>query len=142
MFVGEDGERSGSAGFVFVSEGGRIEIRAEQAFAGGGLLDLGNDGGLAGQKCGAEVAPKGPQRRSSFLVFGMDGRYTTLPLLASDNSSQDVGNGVGQNGAFFDFISKTDGGCWRTDVGSWMLVAGCASRGPVSALRASSTVSQ
>ena len=119
MFVGEDGERSGSAGFVFVSEGGRIEIRAEQAFAGGCLLDLGDDGRRAGQKRGAKVAARGLQRRGSPLVFGMDGRYTSLPLLAGDNSSQDVGNGVSQNGAFFGLYSIQEDGCWILDVGCW-----------------------
>src|SRR4051812_45256239 len=45
MLIGKNRERRRAAVFIFTGNSSRIEVRAQQTLAGGGLLHLGDDGG-------------------------------------------------------------------------------------------------
>jgi hypothetical protein len=82
--------------------GAVFELGADQPFGRACLFDLGDYGGGVLQQRSAKIATVRLELGSLPLPLReMGGRQAPLDLLAGDNSGQDVGNGVGQNGAFF-----------------------------------------
>ena len=95
--VGEHAEGGGSARFVGAGDAGRVEIVGEDALAGRGFLDLGDDGGRAGGEGGAEIAARGEAQFGLALPwFKRLDRAREVFAFFGDNTGQDVWNSVDQ----------------------------------------------
>ena len=96
--IGQDGERRRAARLVLAGEFGGAEIFDQHAFAGGSLLDFGDDGGAfgrAGRRRNRAVRSAPDSAESAQFGSGNRGGAQFFPL-AGHNSGQDVGRCGGQ----------------------------------------------
>jgi hypothetical protein len=98
LLVGEDGEGGGASGGVGPGNCDRLEVGGEDSFAGGGLLDFGDDRRLLRDQGGAKIAVIGARfgQAIPFVKAGL--RKDGFAAFDSDNSGQDVWNSLSQRG--------------------------------------------
>src|SRR5581483_1720032 len=98
LLVGQHRQACGAAVGVLAGDPGRVEVGADQALAGRGLLDLGDDAGAGAgdaQRTGEAARPVGLRRRPLQLAAGAALRQCRdLLALARKDRFEDVGLGV------------------------------------------------
>ena len=80
LFVGEDGECGGAGGLEGAGEGCRIEVSADKALRGGGLLDFGDDGGAGSGAKGCSESSGGVGGRLLFELTDVRAEFASLDL--------------------------------------------------------------
>lgn len=100
--VGEDGQAAGAGFLVGLGDADGVEVGADDAGGGGGLLDLGDEGDLAGAgvlEGGEEVAGFAALEDGVAEVPGGEGpagQAGHLGAFPGDDGVEDVGHGGGQ----------------------------------------------